>query len=190
MLVERPALEGLAERLVERVRAARVGDGMEPGVSVGPLIDAGAVAKARSHVDDAVARGAQVLVGGGPVDGLDRDRFYAPTVLAGVPLDARVATEETFGPVAPLIPFDAEDEAVAIANASEYGLAAYLFTRDLGRAHRVGEALDYGMVAVNDGSLGWVQAPFGGVKGSGDGREGGRLGLEDYLEVQYLSVNF
>ena len=190
VLVERPALEGLAERLVERVRAARVGDGMEPGVSVGPLIDAGAVAKARSHVDDAVARGAQVLAGGGPVDGLDRDRFYAPTVLAGVPLDARVATEETFGPVAPLIPFDAEDEAVAIANASEYGLAAYLFTRDLGRAHRVGEALDYGMVAVNDGSLGWVQAPFGGVKGSGDGREGGRLGLEDYLEVQYLSVNF
>ena len=111
-------------------------------------------------------------------------------MLTDVPLDARVATEETFGPVAPLIPFDAEDEAIAIANASEYGLAAYLFTRDLGRAHRVGEALDYGMVAVNDGTLGWVQAPFGGLKGSGDAREGGRLGLEDYLDVQYLSVNF
>ena len=94
-------------------------------------------------------------------------------MLTDVPLDARVATEETFGPVAPLIPFDAEDEAIAIANASEYGLAAYLFTRDLGRAHRVGEALDYGMVAVNDGTLGWVQAPFGGLKGSG-GRARGR----------------
>ena len=186
VLVERPALDGLAERLVERIRAVRVGDGLEPGVTVGPLIDARAVAKAAGHVSDAVARGARVLAGGGAVEGLDPERFLAPTVLTDVPLDARVATEETFGPVAPLIPFDAEDEAIAIANASEYGLAAYLFTRDLGRAHRVGEALDYGMVAVNDGTLGWVQAPFGGLKGSGDAREGGRLGLEDYLDVQYL----
>ena len=190
VLVERPALDGLAERLVARIRAVRVGDGLEPGVTVGPLIDARAVAKAAGHVSDAVARGARVLAGGGAVEGLDPERFLAPTVLTDVPLDARVATEETFGPVAPLIPFDAEDEAIAIANASEYGLAAYLFTRDLGRAHRVGEALDYGMVAVNDGTLGWVQAPFGGLKGSGDAREGGRLGLEDYLDVQYLSVNF
>jgi succinate-semialdehyde dehydrogenase/glutarate-semialdehyde dehydrogenase len=190
VLVERPALDGLAERLVARVRAVRVGDGLEPGVTVGPLIDAHAVAKAASHVADAVARGARVLAGGGPVDGLDPERFLAPTVLTDVPLAARVATEETFGPVAPLIPFDREEEAIAIANASEYGLAAYLFTRDLGRAHRVGEALDYGMVAINDGALGWVQAPFGGVKGSGGAREGGRLGLEDYLDVQYLSVNF
>jgi succinate-semialdehyde dehydrogenase / glutarate-semialdehyde dehydrogenase len=111
-------------------------------------------------------------------------------VLADVPADARVATEETFGPIAPLIPFGSEDEAIALANASEYGLAAYLFTRDLGRANRVGEALDYGMVAVNDGGLGWVQAPFGGIKGSGDGREGGRQGLEEYLDIQYVSVNF
>ena len=146
VLVERPALEGLAERLVARVRAARVGDGLEPGVTVGPLIDHRAVAKARDHVQDALDRGARALAGGGPVDGLDPERFFAPTVLADVPLDARVATEETFGPVAPLIPFDTEEEAIAVANASEYGLAAYLFTRDLGRAHRVGEALDYGMV--------------------------------------------
>jgi succinate-semialdehyde dehydrogenase/glutarate-semialdehyde dehydrogenase len=190
VLVERPALARLGDLLVERIRAARVGDGLEPGVTVGPLIDGRAVAKVGGHVEDALARGARVLCGGGPIDGLDPERFFAPTVLADVPLDARIATEETFGPVAPLIPFDAEDEAVALANASEYGLAAYVFTRDLGRAHRVGEALEYGMVAVNDGALGWVQAPFGGVKGSGDAREGGRLGLEDYLDVQYLSVNF
>jgi succinate-semialdehyde dehydrogenase / glutarate-semialdehyde dehydrogenase len=190
VLVERAALDGLAERLVARVRDVRVGDGLEPGVTVGPLIDGRAVVKAAGHVSDAVARGARVLAGGGPVAGLDPERFLAPTVLTDVPLDARVATEETFGPVAPLIPFDREEEAIAIANASEYGLAAYLFTRDLGRAHRVGEALDYGMVAVNDGALGWVQAPFGGLKGSGGAREGGRLGLEEYLDVQYLSVNF
>jgi succinate-semialdehyde dehydrogenase/glutarate-semialdehyde dehydrogenase len=190
VLVERPALDTLSALLAERVRSVRVGDGLEPGVTVGPLIDARAVAKAAAHVEDAVARGARVLCGGGAVDGLDPERFYAPTILADVPLDARIATEETFGPVAPLIPFDDEVDAIALANASEYGLAAYLFTRDLGRAHRVGEALEYGMVAVNDGALGWVQAPFGGVKGSGDAREGGRLGLEDYLDVQYLSVNF
>jgi succinate-semialdehyde dehydrogenase/glutarate-semialdehyde dehydrogenase len=190
VLVERPALGRLGDLLVERVRSARVGDGLEPGVTVGPLIDGRAAVKVRGHVEDALARGARVLCGGGPVDGLDPDRYFAPTILADVPLDARIVAEETFGPVAPLIPFDAEGDAVALANATEYGLAAYLFTRDLGRAHRVGEALDYGMVAVNDGALGWVRAPFGGVKGSGDAREGGRLGLEDYLDVQYLSVNF
>jgi succinate-semialdehyde dehydrogenase / glutarate-semialdehyde dehydrogenase len=190
VLVERSVMGALGGLLTERLRAARIGDGLEPGVGVGPLIDARAVAKVSGHVEDALQRGARALCGGGPVDGLDPERFYAPTILADVPLDARIATEETFGPVAPLIGFETEEEALAIANASEYGLAAYLFTRDLGRAHRVGEALDYGMVAVNDGALGWVQAPFGGVKGSGDGREGGRLGLEDYLDVQYLSVNF
>jgi succinate-semialdehyde dehydrogenase / glutarate-semialdehyde dehydrogenase len=167
-----------------------VGDGLEPGVSVGPLIDARAVARVREHVADALERDSRLLCGGGAVPGLDPERFFAPTVLADVPATARVATEETFGPVAPLIAFDSEEEAVGLANASEYGLAAYLFTSDLGRAHRVGEALDYGMVAVNDGALGWVQAPFGGIKGSGDGREGGRQGLEEYLDVQYLSVNF
>ena len=190
VLVERPALDALSGLLVERVRSVRVGDGLEPDVTVGPLIDARAVAKAGAHVEDALARGARALCGGGAVDGLDPERFYAPTILADVPRDARIATEETFGPVAPLIPFDDEADAIALANASDYGLAAYLFTRDLGRAHRVGVALEYGMVAINDGALGWVQAPFGGVKGSGDAREGGRLGLEDYLDVQYLSVNF
>jgi succinate-semialdehyde dehydrogenase/glutarate-semialdehyde dehydrogenase len=190
VLVERPALDALASLVEQRVRSVRVGNGLEPGVTVGPLIDARAVAKAAAHVDDALGRGARVLCGGGAVDGLDPERYFAPTILADVPRDALIATEETFGPVAPLIPFETEGDAIALANASEYGLAAYLFTRDLGRAHRVGEALDYGMVAVNDGALGWVQAPFGGIKGSGDAREGGRPGLEDYLDVQYLSVNF
>jgi succinate-semialdehyde dehydrogenase / glutarate-semialdehyde dehydrogenase len=190
VLVERSAADELGRRLSERAAALRVGDGLEPGVSVGPLIDARAVARVREHVADALERDSRLLCGGGAVPGLDPERFFAPTVLADVPATARVATEETFGPVAPLIAFDSEEEAVGLANASEYGLAAYLFTSDLGRAHRVGEALDYGMVAVNDGALGWVQAPFGGIKGSGDGREGGRQGLEEYLDVQYLSVNF
>jgi succinate-semialdehyde dehydrogenase / glutarate-semialdehyde dehydrogenase len=190
VLVERPVVEDVGRLLAERVRAVAVGDGLDDGVAVGPLIDAGAVRRVAAHVEDAVARGARVLCGGGAADGLDRERFFAPTVLSGVPSDARIAVEETFGPVAPIIPFATEEEAVALANATEYGLAAYLFTRDLGRAHRVGEALDYGMVAVNDGALGWVQAPFGGLKASGDAREGGRLGLEEYLDVQYLSVNF
>jgi succinate-semialdehyde dehydrogenase / glutarate-semialdehyde dehydrogenase len=190
VLVERKVADELGRRLADRAGALRVGDGLEPDVTVGPLIDGRALTRVREHVADALERKARLLCGGGPVPGLDPERFFAPTVLAEVPATARVATEETFGPVAPLISFDSEDEAVGLANATEYGLAAYLFTRDLGRAHRVGEALDYGMVAVNDGALGWVQAPFGGVKGSGDGREGGRQGLEEYLDVQYLSVNF
>jgi succinate-semialdehyde dehydrogenase / glutarate-semialdehyde dehydrogenase len=190
VLVERSAADELGALLAERAGALNVGDGLEPGVTVGPLIDKAAIGRARAHVSDAVERHARLLCGGDGPPGLDAERFFAPTVLADVPPDARVAIEETFGPVAPLISFDSEEAAIALANASEYGLAAYLFTRDLGRAHRVGEALDYGMVAVNDGALGWVQAPFGGIKGSGDGREGGRLGLEEYLDVQYLSVNF
>jgi succinate-semialdehyde dehydrogenase / glutarate-semialdehyde dehydrogenase len=190
VLVERSVADELGRRLSERAAGLRVGDGLEPGVSVGPLIDGRALARVREHVADALERDSRLLCGGGPMPGLDPERFFAPTVLADVPGDARVATEETFGPVAPLISFDSEEEAVGLANASEYGLAAYLFTNDLGRAHRVGEALDYGMVAFNDVALGWVQAPFGGIKGSGDGREGGRQGLEEYLDVQYLSVNF
>jgi succinate-semialdehyde dehydrogenase / glutarate-semialdehyde dehydrogenase len=190
VLVERKVADELGKRLAGRAAALRVGDGLEPGVTVGPLIDARAITRVREHVADALERDGRLLCGGGAVPGLDPERFFAPTVIGDVPVTARVATEETFGPVAPLIPFDSEEEAVGIANASEYGLAAYLFTTDLGRAHRVGEALEYGMVAVNDGALGWVQAPFGGIKGSGDGREGGRQGLEEYLDVQYLSVNF
>ena len=176
--------------LAQRAEERRVGDGLESGVDIGPLIDREAIAKVRSHLDDAVAQGARILVGGGAPDGLDPDRFMEPTVVMDVSPDALIAREETFGPVAPIITFEDEEEALALANGTDYGLAAYLFTRDLGRAHRVGEALDFGMVAINDGALGWVQAPFGGIKGSGDGREGGRWGLEEFLDVQYLSLNF
>jgi succinate-semialdehyde dehydrogenase/glutarate-semialdehyde dehydrogenase len=187
---ERSIAEELGRRLAERAKGRKVGNGLESGIDVGPLIDRRAVSKVRSHLDDAVARGARVLAGGGTPDGLDPDRFMDPTVVVDVSPDSLLAREETFGPVAPVIPFDDEQQALALANGTEYGLAAYLFTRDLGRAYRVGESLDFGMVAINDGALGWVQAPFGGVKGSGDGREGGRWGLEEFLDVQYLSFNF
>jgi succinate-semialdehyde dehydrogenase/glutarate-semialdehyde dehydrogenase len=188
--VERSIADKFGNLLAERAAGRRVGNGLEEGVDVGPLIDRMAVSKVRSHLDDAISRGARVLIGGGAPPGLDSDRFLDPTVVVDVPPDALIAREETFGPVAPVIAFDDEQEALELANGTEYGLAAYLFTRDLGRAYRIGEGLDFGMVAVNDGALGWVQAPFGGIKGSGDGREGGRWGLEEFLDVQYLSLNF
>jgi len=190
LLVEASIADTFGERLADKARSIRTGHGLEPGVQVGPLIDAAATGRVRRHVTDALARGARVLSGGDAPAGLDPTRFYAPTVLAGVPPDALICREETFGPVAPVIPFTDEADAIALANASDYGLAAYLFTSDLGRAHRVSEALDYGMVAVNDGALGWVQAPFGGIKQSGDGREGHRLGMEEYLDIQYISLNY
>jgi succinate-semialdehyde dehydrogenase/glutarate-semialdehyde dehydrogenase len=190
LFVQDEIAEDFANRLAERAQSLRVGHGLEPGVALGPLIDAAAVNRVRAQVVDAVGRGARVLTGGDTPAGLDPQRFFAPTILAGVSPAATIAREETFGPVAPVIPFRTEAEAIRMANGTPYGLAAYVFTRDLGRAHRVSEALDFGMVAVNDGALRWVQAPFGGIKESGDGREGGRLGLEEYLDVQYISLNF
>ena len=184
--VHRDIAAEFSDRLAKRMAALRVGRGTEDDADVGPLINAAAQRKVASLVDDAVERGARALVGGGPLDGAGY--FFAPTVLADVPLEARLSHEEIFGPVAPVTPFDTEDEAVAAANDTEFGLVSYLFTNDLDRALRVSERLEAGMIGLNVGIVSNPAAPFGGVKQSGLGREGGRVGIEEYLEVKYVAV--
>jgi len=175
-----------ARRLGERMAALPIGRGVEDGVVVGPLIDAGARDKVSSLVDDAVRRGAEVVVGGKP---LERDGyFYPPTVLTNVPEDAQMRHQEIFGPVAPVVAFETEEEAISAANDTEYGLVSYVFTRDLGRALRVCERLETGMIGLNQGIVSNPAAPFGGVKHSGLGREGGRLGIEEFLETKYVAI--
>ena len=176
-----------AEALAERIGAMKVGRGTEDGVEVGPLIDAKQRDKVAALVDDAVGRGARPLVGGHALDGAGY--FYEPTVLAGIPDDAKLLREEIFGPVAPVKPFATEEEAIAAANDTEFGLVAYLFTSDLRRALRVSEALETGMVGLNQGIVSNAAAPFGGLKHSGFGREGGYEGIEEYLETKYVAVN-
>ncbi len=180
-------VEEFTGRLAERLAGMQVGRGTEEGVQVGPLIDAPSRDKVAELVDDAVVKGAEVLTGGKPLDG--PGHFFPPTVLAGVPDDARVLREEVFGPVAPVRAFDREAEAVAAANDTEYGLVAYLFTRDLERALRVTEALETGMVGLNQGMVSNPAAPFGGVKQSGIGREGGIEGIDEYLSTKYVAVH-
>ena len=176
-----------AEALADRLGAMKVGRGTEEGVQVGPLIDDKQRQKVAELVEDAVDRGARALVGGSAREGAGY--FYEPTVLAGVPDDARLLREEIFGPVAPVKPFATEAEAIAAANDTEFGLVAYLFTSDLKRALRVTEALETGMVGLNQGIVSNAAAPFGGVKHSGFGREGGSEGIEEYLETKYVAVN-
>ncbi|WP_284618879.1 NAD-dependent succinate-semialdehyde dehydrogenase [Aquabacterium humicola] len=171
-------------RLSEKTQTLKVGNGFEPGVTTGPLIDGAAIEKVEAHVADAVAKGARIVVGGQKIG----ERFYAPTVLANVTAEMLCAKEETFGPVAPVFRFETEDEAVAAANATEFGLASYFYSRDIGRIFRVGEALEYGMVGINTGIISTAEVPFGGVKQSGLGREGGRQGIDDYVEVKYLCL--
>jgi succinate-semialdehyde dehydrogenase / glutarate-semialdehyde dehydrogenase len=170
--------------LSEQTRALRLGDPLDEATDVGPLVDAAGLAKVEDHVADALARGARAVVGGRRAGGL----YFEPTILVDVAPEATMLHEETFGPVAPLLRFSTEAEAIARANATPYGLAAYLYTRDLGRAWRVAEALEYGIVGVNDGIPSVAHAPFGGVKQSGIGREGGPWGLEEYLETKYVSI--
>jgi succinate-semialdehyde dehydrogenase/glutarate-semialdehyde dehydrogenase len=186
LYVHAKVYEEFAARLVEAVTALRVGDGRESGVTQGPLIDGAALVKVEQHIADAVARGARVLTGGRrhALAGT----FFEPTVLADVPADALVAREETFGPLAPLFRFDSDDEVIALANATEVGLASYFFSRDVGRIFRVAEALEYGMVGVNTGLISNEVAPFGGVKQSGLGREGSRHGIDDYLVTKYVAL--
>ncbi len=178
--------DAFAARLAERLAGLKTGDGFDPGVTFGPLIDSAAVAKVAAHVADATARGGRVLVGGRPH--ARGGTFWEPTVITGASADMAVAREETFGPVAALFRFETEAEVIAAANDTEYGLASYLFTRDLGRAFRVGEALDYGMVGINTGLISTAEAPFGGVKASGLGREGSRHGLDDYMDLKYICI--
>lgn len=186
LYVQRGLYDAFADKLVKKVQALRLGHGTEAGVTQGPLIDSNAVKKVESHIADALAKGAKLLIGGKrhPLGG----SFFEPTVLAGAKAGMRVASEETFGPLAPLFAFDTEEEVIAAANASESGLASYLYSRDLGRVFRVAEALECGMVGVNTGLISTAEAPFGGIKQSGLGREGARQGLEEYLEVKYLCL--
>jgi succinate-semialdehyde dehydrogenase / glutarate-semialdehyde dehydrogenase len=175
-----------ARRLAERMGAMKVGRGTEPDVEVGPLIDEAQRSKVAELVGDAVARGARVVVGGEPADG--RGYFFEPTVLAGVPENARALSEEIFGPVAPIATFASEEEALAAANRTEYGLVAYLYTRDLDRAFRLCEGIEAGMVGLNQGVVSNPAAPFGGIKQSGFGREGGFEGIGEYLETKYVAM--
>jgi succinate-semialdehyde dehydrogenase / glutarate-semialdehyde dehydrogenase len=180
------AHDRFTERLAERMAALKVGRGTEEGIEVGPLIDSDQRAKVEELVEDALGRGATCVVGGQPTDG--SGYFYPPTVLSGIPDDARLLREEIFGPVAPVKSFSDEQEAIRYANDTEYGLVAYVYTRDLGRAFRVMEGLEYGMVGLNQGMVSNPAAPFGGIKQSGFGREGGYEGIQEYLETKYCAI--
>lgn len=184
ILVQDSVYDTFAEKLTNRVKALVVGDGQEAGVDQGPLIDANAVRKVEAHIQDAVSGGARVLTGG-KRHSLGRT-FFEPTVISGALPSMLVAREETFGPVAPLFRFTTEAEAIALANDTEFGLAAYVYTRDSARIVRVSEALEYGIVGVNTGIISTEVAPFGGVKESGVGREGSRHGIDEYLETKYI----
>jgi succinate-semialdehyde dehydrogenase/glutarate-semialdehyde dehydrogenase len=185
--VAAPVAERFAEKLAERMGSMKVGRGTEDGVEVGPLIDDNQRSKVDELVKDAVGKGARALVGGHIRDGAGY--FYDPTVLADIPEDASLLKEEIFGPVAPVKGFESEDEAIAAANDTEFGLVAYVYTRDLKRALRVVEGLETGMIGLNQGMVSNPAAPFGGIKQSGFGREGGYEGIEEYLETKYVAVN-
>jgi len=182
LLVQDGVYEAFAAKLAEAVKALKVGNGFEPGVAIGPLINPAAVAKVREHIDDALAKGAEIVVGGKPLGG----NFFEPTLIRDVTANMAVAREETFGPVAPLFRFKTEEEAIDMANATEFGLACYFYARDIGRVWRVAEGLEYGMVGINEGIISTAEAPFGGVKESGLGREGSHYGIEEYLEMKYM----
>ncbi|MDH7803372.1 MULTISPECIES: NAD-dependent succinate-semialdehyde dehydrogenase [unclassified Rhizobium] len=185
--VQSSVYDAFAEKLAAKVSAMKVGDGFEPGVNTGPLITEKAVAKVEEHIADALGKGASVPVGGkrDVLGGL----FFQPTILTGVNSSMKIAREETFGPIAPLFRFETEEEAIAMANDTEFGLGSYFYAKDLSRVFRVAEALEYGMVGINTGLITTEVAPFGGVKQSGQGREGSKYGLDDYLEIKYLCLS-
>jgi succinate-semialdehyde dehydrogenase/glutarate-semialdehyde dehydrogenase len=184
LYVQAGVYDEFVAKLAVKAGAIKVGNGFEAGVSQGPLIDDAAISKVQSHVSDAVSKGATVVVGGEKIG----QRFYTPTVLSNVTSEMLCAKEETFGPVAPVFRFETEAEVIALANDTEFGLASYFYSRDIGRVFRVGEALEYGMVGINAGLIAVAEVPFGGVKQSGLGREGARQGMDDYVETKYLCL--
>jgi succinate-semialdehyde dehydrogenase/glutarate-semialdehyde dehydrogenase len=186
LLVQASVHEAFAAKLAERVAKMKVGNGMDDGVTQGPLINAAAVEKVERLLEDATAHGAQVVAGGHrhPLG----HTFFEPTIVTGVTPTMEIAREEIFGPVATLFRFADEAEAISIANDTPFGLAAYFYTRDVGRVVRVAEALEYGIIGVNEGIISTETAPFGGMKESGIGREGSKYGIEDFLEIKYVLV--
>lgn len=186
ILVQTGIANAFAERFTAKVRELKVADGFEPGAQQGPLIDEAAVAKVETLIQDAMGKGARLLTGG--QRHMLGGTFFEPTVLGDVTADMRIAREETFGPVAPLMVFENEKQAIDMANDSECGLAAYFYSRDIGRIWRVAEALEYGMVGINTGLISTEVAPFGGMKQSGIGREGSRYGMDEFLEIKYLCM--
>ncbi|MGI8397643.1 NAD-dependent succinate-semialdehyde dehydrogenase [Agrobacterium deltaense] len=187
LYVQAGVYDTFARKLAERVGAMKVGDGFEPGVNAGPLISEKAVEKVEEHIADALEKGAKVAVGGKPDarGGL----FFQPTILTDVTTDMKVAREETFGPVAPLFKFETEEQVIEMANNTEFGLASYFYSKDMSKIFRVAEELEYGMVGVNTGLISTEVAPFGGIKQSGQGREGSKYGIEDYIEIKYLCLS-
>ena len=186
ILVQQSIAEQFTQKFATAVKKLTVGDGFIEGINVGPMISTAAVDDVKQLVRLSVDLGAKILVGGGIDD--QGDKFYQPTVLTNVTNDMPIASNEIFGPVAPIITFDSEEEAITLANDTEYGLAAYFYARDIGRVWRVAEGLDFGMIGINEGIISNAAAPFGGVKQSGNGREGSKYGLDDYLEIKYLCM--
>jgi succinate-semialdehyde dehydrogenase/glutarate-semialdehyde dehydrogenase len=186
--VQEGVYEEFVQKFAAKVRTAKVGNGFEEGVNQGPLIEEAALEKVQRHVEDAIAKGGQVLTGGKRLQSLGSGQFYEPTVVANATPDMLCAREETFGPFAPVFKFKTEQEAIAAANNTEFGLASYFYSRDVGRIFRVSEALEYGMVGINVGILATEHVPFGGVKQSGLGREGSHHGMDDYVEIKYLCL--
>jgi succinate-semialdehyde dehydrogenase/glutarate-semialdehyde dehydrogenase len=186
LLVQNGIYEAFAAKLAEAVKALKVADGMTEGAQQGPLIDMSAVEKVEDHIRDALSKGAR-LVTGGERHSLG-GTFFQPTILADVTTEMKVARDETFGPLAPLFRFDTEEQAIRMANDTEFGLAAYFYSRDVGRVWRVAEALEYGIVGINEGIISTEVAPFGGMKESGTGREGSKYGIEEYMEIKYLCM--
>ena len=186
ILVQDKVYDAFAGKLADAVAALKVGNGFDQGTVIGPLIDVKAVEKVEQHIADAVAKGAKITLGGKrhALGG----SFFEPTIITGVTPDMAVAREETFGPLAPLFRFKTDAEAIKLANDTEFGLAAYFYSRDIGRIFRIAEGLEYGIVGINEGIISTEVAPFGGVKQSGLGREGSKYGIEDYLEVKYLCL--